>query len=358
MGRRHTADNASLLAEKRIRLQASIDDFHRKAGIYMPEMDLLSSQDNGQSPAGEWEDGDYDSEEDEASYPIPGAFNNDANVDQHAIDETITALSAEQQTIRLPSAFGRDACLMRLRPHAQVELDLRRGQANDALHTIRLHVAEKSFIYGVGVRKGANTTNLGHRGRQKAFSEAHVLEAKIRHQARIYETARQCMEKLGMSTQDREKYPKLMKSDTNASTAVVDFNARGQRNEGLSWIWRTAHTIAHDSAMMSECTWYLIIMTWLQAKPCFSEETVYRVNWLRAKCRSDRWSEELILVKSELEWTRLFYQRKARIWNERAQSLALSQPRLQYYARRQAGVWTLLQSGVENTMNDISKGIK
>ena len=53
LGRRHTADNASLLAEKRIRLQASIDDFHRKAGIYMPEMDLLSSQDNGQSPAGE-----------------------------------------------------------------------------------------------------------------------------------------------------------------------------------------------------------------------------------------------------------------------------------------------------------------
>ena len=255
---RFTAEKASLLAEKRIKLQASIDDFHRKAAIYMPEMDLLSSQNNDQSTVSEWEDANYDSEEDDSSYSIPGAFNNDANAEQPAIDETTTALSAEQQTIRLPSTFGKDACLVRLQPHARIELDLRRGQANDALHAIRLHVAEKSFIYGVGVRKGNNTTNLGHRGRQKAFGEAHVLEAKVRHQARIYESARQAMESLCSSTQDREKYPKLMKSDTNASTAVVDFNARGQRNEGLSWIWRTAHTVAHGSTQMSECTWYFV----------------------------------------------------------------------------------------------------
>ena len=231
----------------------------------MPEMDLVLSQNKEQGTVGEWEDGEYDSEDDDASFSIPGAFNNSANVKEPTIDETMIALSAEKQIIRLPSAFGRDVCLARLQPHAQVELDLRKGQANDALHTIRLHVAEKSFIYGAGVRKGNNTANLGHRGRQKAFGEAHILEAKIRHQARIYEAARQCMESLGMSTEDREKYPKLMKSDTNASTAVVDFNARGQRNEGLSWIWRTAHKMVHDSTLMNECTWCLVSMiAWLQ----------------------------------------------------------------------------------------------
>ena len=237
-----------------MRLQESIDDFHRKAAIYMPEMNSLSSRSNEPSTMDEWvDDAAYDSEEDDSSLPIPGAFRNEPNSGERPVDETLTALSAEEQPIRLPSAFGRDACLGRLQPYGRVEFDLRKGQANDALHTIRLHVAEKSFIYGAGVRKGNSATNLGHRGRRKAFDEVHVLETRIRHQARIYETARQCMESLGMSTQDRQNYPKLMKCDTNASTAVVDFNARGQRNEGLSWIWRIPHTMAHDSAMMSEC---------------------------------------------------------------------------------------------------------
>ena len=247
----------TLLAEKRKKLQTSIDDFHRKASIYMPEMDLFSGQSiNEQGMVDEWEDTTYDSEDDDALLAIPGTFRADSNVELSAADDAITALSAEEQPIRLPSAFGRQACLGLLQPHARVEFDLRKGQANDALHNIRLHVAEKSFIYGTGVRKSSNTANLGHRGRQKAFHEVHMLEAKIRHQARIYENARKCMESLGMPIEDQQKYPKLSKSDTNASTAVVDFNARGQRNEGLSWIWRTPHTMTHDSAMMSECKYH------------------------------------------------------------------------------------------------------
>ena len=255
----------SLVAEKRLKLQASIDDFHRKASIYMPEMDLFPGPNiSEQGMTGEWEDTTYDSEDDDVSLAIPGSFRADYNVEPSAADGAITALSAEEQPIRLPSAFGREACLGLLQPHARVEFDLRKGQANDALHIIRLHVAEKSFIYGVGVRKSGNTVNLGHRGRQKAFHEVHVLEAKIRHQARVYENARKCMESLGMSIEDRQKYPKLEKSDTSASTAVVDFNARGQRNEGLSWIWRTPHMMTHNSAMMSECR-------------CFSTSTILRI---------------------------------------------------------------------------------
>ena len=132
-----------------------------------------------------------------------------------------------------------------------MEFDLRKGQANDALHNIRLHVTEKSLLYGAGVCKGTATVTLGHRGGQKAFKEVHVLEAKIRQQARIYECARKAMESLGMSVEDQKRYPKLLKSDTNVSTAVIDFNARGQRNEGLSWIWRTPQALTRDSALMS-----------------------------------------------------------------------------------------------------------
>ena len=54
-----------------MKLQLSIDDFHRKAATYMPT-DLLSSIDvNEQRVEEEWEDAQYDSEEDDILPTMP-----------------------------------------------------------------------------------------------------------------------------------------------------------------------------------------------------------------------------------------------------------------------------------------------
>ena len=45
---------------------------------------------------------------------------------------------------------------------------------------------------------------------------------------------------------------------------------------------------------------------------------VYRVNWLRAKARVDRWEEEKILVRNEMQWTILWFQYQASLWSERS----------------------------------------
>lgn len=42
--------------------------------------------------------------------------------------------------------------------------------------------------------------------------------------------------------------------------------------------------------------------------------TVYRVHWLKAKARRDRWREEQILVASEMEWTEQFFRYRASRW--------------------------------------------
>jgi hypothetical protein len=42
--------------------------------------------------------------------------------------------------------------------------------------------------------------------------------------------------------------------------------------------------------------------------------TVYRVHWLKAKSRRDRWREEHILLASEMEWTELFFRHRASRW--------------------------------------------
>ena len=46
---------------------------------------------------------------------------------------------------------------------------------------------------------------------------------------------------------------------------------------------------------------------------------VYRVNWLRAKARVDRWLEELMLVKHEMKWTIQWFQHQADLWRERSE---------------------------------------
>jgi hypothetical protein len=45
---------------------------------------------------------------------------------------------------------------------------------------------------------------------------------------------------------------------------------------------------------------------------------VYRVHWLKAKSRRDRWREERILLASEMEWTELFFRHRARLWKDLA----------------------------------------
>jgi hypothetical protein len=47
---------------------------------------------------------------------------------------------------------------------------------------------------------------------------------------------------------------------------------------------------------------------------------VYRVNWLRAKARYDRWSEELKLVREEMRWTKRCFAYHSREWARRAEA--------------------------------------
>lgn len=50
----------------------------------------------------------------------------------------------------------------------------------------------------------------------------------------------------------------------------------------------------------------------------FSTSPVYRVNWLRAKARVERWSEESKFVPNEMRWTFNFYRKRRQEWEERA----------------------------------------
>ena len=72
---------------------------------------------------------------------------------------------------------------------------------------------------------------------------------------------------------------------------------------------------------------------------------VYRVNWLRAKARVDRWQEELILVKHEMQWTLLWFQYQANLWRERSERVESILPTgHKSYAKKQEKLWNAFES--------------
>ena len=70
---------------------------------------------------------------------------------------------------------------------------------------------------------------------------------------------------------------------------------------------------------------------------CDAFSPVYRVNWLRAKARKERWEEEIDLVENEMEWTtRCFHYHEER-WRQRA--LNAKGPGERAYAWKQNSTW-------------------
>jgi len=74
--------------------------------------------------------------------------------------------------------------------------------------------------------------------------------------------------------------------------------------------------------------------------------SVYRVNWLRASARYQRWDEEVTLVRHEMKWTVSFFHFKKEQWRHLATGLGNSawNKGLQSYAYKQANTWSAFES--------------
>ncbi|KAG2111729.1 uncharacterized protein F5147DRAFT_651355 [Suillus discolor] len=103
----------------------------------------------------------------------------------------------------------------------------------------------------------------------------------------------------------------LKAEDLIVSKEVTEENRHGQGSDRLAWFWRI--NSAEDS------------------------QKIYRVNWLKAKARYDRWSEELKLVQHEMCWTVQWFQNQESEWRARADESIKNGHRA--YAEKQASMW-------------------
>ncbi|KAF6743574.1 hypothetical protein DFP72DRAFT_858661 [Ephemerocybe angulata] len=229
----------------------------------------------------------------------------------HYPDPDLGFEEAENVGLSLPSDFS--PVPGPLATAAIAEGLLRVAQANEVIEALRNHVTRKSSYYRAN-REFAN----GTRDRTRKYDSINALEKLMVSDKKRYEKARWAMERLGILDQ-HPQFQKLERAHTKAITAIYSPNAPGQRNEGLSWIWTATGIDPTDKSYLEE---------------------VYRVNWIRAKSRADRWSEEVTILGHEMEWFLRFckYQEdKCLGWAE-LEEVGMSDGH-SAYAHRQADMW-------------------
>ncbi|KAG2141447.1 uncharacterized protein EDB93DRAFT_1105726 [Suillus bovinus] len=153
--------------------------------------------------------------------------------DQHPDLETHASIFQPELTIvPLPSNLGEARCkALGLTDLMKEETILREGQANDALHAIRVHLVDKAVIFWDSVRSAKSQATS-----TQAWTRVRTVEAAVKLNARIYSKCRLQLDRLPNHNL-LKKYLPLKKEHLKASTAVADPNAHGQRNATLAWFW-------------------------------------------------------------------------------------------------------------------------
>jgi hypothetical protein len=154
------------ILDRRARLQSRIDAFNQKRPIFMPHAnwDELSTDGLPLGSFVEEEDDDWDDDND--------------NEQEHGLPDPAS--------ISMPSAFGKDRCLQYgWSAIAAEEIDLRVGQANECLKTLRLALGHKSLLLRQSVRN-----SKGKKARTRAWAQVTSIDDNIREEVLVYHLAR------------------------------------------------------------------------------------------------------------------------------------------------------------------------
>ena len=167
--------------------------------------------------------------------------------------------TAETRPLPLPSKFGlSQISRLDLDSLAKKELQLREGQANDELHSVRMALGEKSFLFRKNLRLASSKFKKG-----RAWLKVHAVTRRVQAHRKAYNAARAAMVALGCSATMEMKYQVLQRNQLKISTAAVSGgtgNAEGgsrRQNEPLAWFWTmNVESDIQASDMLRECKSY------------------------------------------------------------------------------------------------------
>ena len=139
----------------------------------------------------------------------------------------------EQVRLGLPSSFGMGGAKMGLSRLVEIEIELREGQANDALEALRAGLAEKSLRFRTEVKPAK-----GQKSMTRAWDLIHRADKQIKAAVQSYRLARNALKELGAREHLLIRYQEIRKEDLKMSKDIVEENRVGQRSSELAWFWR------------------------------------------------------------------------------------------------------------------------
>jgi hypothetical protein len=196
------------LLDKRNQLQSRIDTFHQKIQTLFGNSDWEIAKLPTLRPDGKLN---------------PGS-------DEWLDDEECP----EKSTLLMPSTLGKEGCReIGWEVMMKQELELRIGQANDALEKLRLALGLKAVVYKTGVRASKSQST-----KTRARSDVSQVNKTIEKHSRSYRLAYQAILNLGASQDLLKRFQPLKDKDLSVGTDLVEENRMGQRSDVLAWIWR------------------------------------------------------------------------------------------------------------------------
>ncbi|TEB23553.1 hypothetical protein FA13DRAFT_1639866, partial [Coprinellus micaceus] len=198
---------------------------------------------------------------------------------------------AYQQPVPLPSR-------MRELPEVlgaarEFEIELRVGEANDALASIREGIAYKSYTYLENIRPAKSKVK-----KTRGWTTIKTQDDELKTHVRRYKECRKALVQLRADDEILRRFQVLSEKEGHLRTvtAIAEPNARGQMSEKAAWFW--------GMDMADEAN----------GNPYMGE--LHRVMWLRKRAVRDRWTEELELLTCEMEWTKNYFKHKEREWRD------------------------------------------
>jgi hypothetical protein len=176
----------------------------------------------------DWDGSDVESEEE-----------SDEEDDAERFDDGV---QPEHIPLQLPSTQGRDACVASQRTGLmEQEIELRTGQANDALSQIRLGLNYKAYLW----KEYKQTDN--YKMKTRSSTALRAAEHNIQQHVAAYSLAFRAL----TSLDQQGLFKPIAKEDLYLNPNIVKQNRIGQSKVALSWIWRTGQLSKDES----EDTW-------------------------------------------------------------------------------------------------------
>ena len=331
-----SASNKNRLSKAQSKLNQNLKIFQKQADIVWGKVDL---DDLGSTP--EVRKGkeveslliDEDLEDDEDDYDGESEDSEDDDLDQLSHPNP----NQNESILYLPSFFGVELCEKLDRVQVmKVEVELREGQAYDALEELRVALAQKALLFRTKVRNSDNTKEIA-----KAWTLVNNKSASINKHVATYQSAYQALKKLnGLN----DKLLPLSNEDLKLPSDITEENRIGQKSDSLAWFWKMGQKYENG---MKDCKTILLCF-----ESCFIfiliNFIVYKVNWLRARARYLRWEEELIWVKQDMTLTLNSFEKRQEEWSRRAKT-SREEGKIghQSYALGQAKMWNGLISSAK-----------